>query len=99
MIPAYDDFNVYSHMTCFDSFDVTNDIIELRIGGANDVRIRVNLINNGVTTKLRFGHEEETTYININANLVFCASYSEDTPAIRIQNGKIIQSACKGLFV
>ena len=52
--PALNDFNE-THRTCFDSFLPSHDIIELRNGGEDGVRISLKLVNNGISTKLFFG--------------------------------------------
>ena len=108
--PSYDDF-VNSHETCFNSFDMKNDIIELQYGGNNAVQISINLINEDVTTQLLFGPNAESTWTAIDGNGFRCKSaeqmksdgmaadsISEVSRLIKIQNGKIIQSACIGKF-
>ena len=96
--PAYADF-VNTHETCFESFDMKNDIFELRNGGTDGVKISVILSHGGMTTQLMFGSNEDLTEILIDGNLMNCASSWEHTPSIKIQNGNIVRSACKGEFL
>ena len=96
--PAYADF-VNAHETCFESFDIKNDIFELRNGGADAVKISVILTRGGMTTQLMFGLNEDLTEIWINGNLMNCGGGYETTPSIKIQNGIIVRSACKGEFL
>ena len=96
--PAYADF-VNTHETCFESFDMKNDIFELRNGGTDRVKISVILNHGGMTTQLMFGSNEDLTQIWIDGNKMNCASSWETTPSIKIQNGNIVRSACKGEFL
>ena len=98
--PAYNDFD-HDHETCFGSFDVENDMLELRI--VDETRtgrgtgISVNLINAGVTTTLLFGSSGTDTEFALDPDSLLCRSPWENAPAIRIQNGTVIQSACIGI--
>jgi len=109
--PSHDNF-INTHETCFYSLDIENDIIELHNGGNDGVEISVNLIFNGMTTQLLFGPNAESTRTAIDGNGFRCKSaeemkseglgddsLSEISQFIRIQNGKIIQSACTGLSI
>ena len=96
--PAYGGFS-NAHETCFESFDIKNDIFELRNGGADAVKISVILTRGGMTTQLMFGLNEDLTEIWINGNLMNCGGGYETTPSIKIQNGIIVRSACKGEFL
>ena len=96
--PAYTAFS-NAHETCFESFDIKNDIFELRNGGADAVKISVILTRGGMTTQLMFGLNEDLTEIWINGNLMNCGGGYETTPSIKIQNGIIVRSACKGEFL
>ena len=91
--PAYDDF-VNTHKSCFDFFDAKNDIIELRNGGNDRVAFQVNLIDAGVRTQLRFAKNADRTTIHMAGDEDWCYEKWESTPAIKIQDGKIIESAC-----
>ena len=91
---------------CWNAFDFENDIVEIRHNGPNDgVRIRVNLIYEGVSTKLLFGKKGTTLWITLDtgpissdsdaSNGLYCQAAKEAAHAIKIQNGKIIESECK----
>ena len=93
--PRLNDFTE-AHRTCFDLFFPSHDIIELRNGGTNGVRISVKLVNNG--TQLLFGKNADLTSVVIDGNNKQCSKKNEVTSAIRIHDGRIIDSACVGLF-
>ena len=93
--PRLNDFN-QAHRTCFDSFLSSHDIIELRNGGTNGVRISVKLVNNG--TQLFFGKNADLTSVVIDGNNKQCSEQNEITSAIRIRDGRIIESSCVGMF-
>ena len=106
--PSHDKF-INTHETCFYAIDIENDIIELQYGGTDAVQISINLINEGVTTQLLFGPNAKSTWIAIDGNGFRCnlaedmelesagvVHVGEVSQFIRIQNGKIIQSACTG---
>ena len=95
--PAFDDF-VAKHVTCFDSFDLKNDILELRNGGIDAVTLAINLRNKGVSTSLKFGLNGDLTTIAIDQNSLYCNEDGEAASTIRIQNGKVIESECIGEF-
>ena len=95
--PRLNDFNA-AHRTCFDSFLPSHDIIELRNGGKNGVRISLNLINHGITTQLFFGKNADLTSVVIDGNNKQCSKKKEITSAIGIRDGEIIKSACVGSF-
>ena len=90
---------IKSHNQCFNSFDVENDILELKRGGDDGVEISVNLVNNGIISKLQFGRNADLDLIEIDSSHDACGESFESANAIRIQNGVIIKSACQtGLF-
>ena len=95
--PRLNNFNK-AHRTCFDSFFSSHDIIELRNGGKDGVRISLKLINNGTSTQLFFGQNVDLTSVVIDGNNNQCSEQNEITPLIRIRDGKITESACKGFF-
>ena len=95
--PRLNDFNV-THRTCFDSFLPSHDIIELRNGGTNGVRISLNQINNGSSTQFFFGPNADLTSVVIDGNNNVCSEKREITSGIKIHDGKIIKSECTGLF-
>ena len=95
--PRLNDFND-AHRTCFDSFLPSHDIIELRNGGTNGVRISLNLKNHGISTQLFFGQNADLTSVVIDGNNNECSELKEITSAIKIHDGRIIQSECIGLF-
>ena len=70
--PRLNDFND-AHRTCFDSFLPSHDIIELRNGGKNGVKISLNLINHGITTQLFFGKNADSIMNQFkgNSNTIF----------------------------
>ena len=96
--PAQKDF-VETHRTCFDSFDVENDVIELQNGGIHSVTISVNLINGKVTKQLLFGKDADMTWLKIDGDHSGCREDSEKAGVIKIQNGIITKSACVGMFI
>ena len=93
--PAFSNF-VDSHLTCFDSFDLENDIFELRNGGDDAVTLAINLINRGVSTPLKFGRNANLIKVAIDANSLYCRDDAEAAFNIRIQNENIIKSQCIG---
>ena len=93
--PRLNNFNE-AHRTCFDLFFPSHDIIELRNGGTNGVRISLKLVNNG--TQLLFGKNADLTSVVIDGNNEQCSEKKEITSAIRIRDGRIIESACVGTF-
>ena len=95
--PRLNNFNE-AHRTCFDSFLPSHDIIELRNGGKNGVRISLTLINHGISTQLFFGQNADLTSVVIDGNNNECSELKEITSAIKIHDGRIIQSECIGLF-
>ena len=87
-VPTRDN-NVETHETCFDSFDEENDTIEIR---GEKGRISINLIKKGVKTKLLAnGHT-----IIMNRDRLECGPVVEYAPAVKIKDGKVIQSGCIG---
>ena len=83
-----------THVTCFNSFDEENDTIEIRDGGRTESRISINLLKEGVRTKLLAeGHT-----IVINRDRLECGPNYEYAPAVKIKDGNVIQSSCKGQF-
>ena len=95
--PEQKDF-VETHKTCFDSFDVKNDIIELQNGGIHSVTISVNLINGEVTKQLLFGKHANMNWLFIDTG-EWCREQDEKASVVRIQNGIITKSACVGMFI
>ena len=95
--PRLNDFNE-AHRTCFDSFLLSHDIIELRNGGQNGVRISLKQINSGNSTQFFFGENDDLTSVVIDGNNNHCSEQNEITSSIIIQNGRIIESECKGKF-
>ena len=95
--PRLNNFNGV-HRTCFDSFLPSHDIIELRNGGKDGVRISLELILNGTSTQLFFGQNADLTSVVIDGNNNKCGDHKEITPAIKINDGRIIKSECKGSF-
>ena len=83
-----------SHIQCFNSFDAENDILELRRGGDDGVEISVNLVDNGIISKLQFGRNADLDIVEIDTSQDVCGESFESANAIRIQNGVIIKSAC-----
>ena len=95
--PRLNDFNE-AHRTCFDSFRPIHDIIELRNGGNDGVRISLSLIYNGISTQLLFGENADLTTVVIDENGHECREQREITSKIKILDGKIIESECTGAF-
>ena len=93
--PAQKNF-VATHTTCFDSFDLRNDIIELRNGGNHGLTVSVNLINGRLNTQLLFGKNADMTKLRIDGDHNGCREDYEKSSNIKIQNGIIIKSACVG---
>ena len=88
-----------AHRTCFDLFFPSHDIIQLRNGGNDGVRISLKLVFNGTSTQLFFGQNADLTKVVIDGDNNKCTKKNEVTSAIRIHDGKIIESECKGLFI
>ena len=76
--PRLNDF-IEAHRTCFDSFLPSHDIIELRNGGKDGVRISLKLVNNGLSTQLFFGQNADLTSIVIDGNNNECSKQNEIT--------------------
>ena len=95
--PGFDDFNE-AHRTCFDLFLPSHDTIELRSGGLNGVRVSLQLIHNEVTSQLFFGQNADLTSVVIDGNNNQCSDQREITSAIRIHDGRILESECIGTF-
>ena len=93
--PRLNDFKE-AHRTCFDLFLPSHNVIELRNGGKNGVRISVKLINNGISSQLFFGQNADLTSIVIDGNNNQCDDQKEISSAIRIHDGRIIESECIG---
>ena len=96
--PRLNNFNE-AHQTCFDLFFPRHDIIELRNGGTDGVRISLKLVYNGTSTRLFFGQNADLTEVVIDGDNNKCSEKNEVTSAIRIHDGKIIESACKGSLI
>ena len=92
--PAHNDFNE-AHTTCFDLF-LPSDIIELRNGGNDGVRISIELITNGISTQLFFGQNADLTSVVIDGNNNECGEQTEILSAVKIHDGRIIESECIG---
>ena len=86
------------HRSCFYSFPSSDDIIELRNGGTDGVRISLGLIYGGISTQLFFGPNADLFSVVIDKNNNECSEKNEITSKIRIQDGKIIESECLGNF-
>ena len=95
--PILNDFNE-AHRSCFDSFLPSHDIIELRNGGKDGVRVSLNQINNGISTQLFFGQNADLTSVVIDGNNNECSEQNEITSAISIYDGRIMKSECIGSF-
>ena len=95
--PRLNDFNE-AHRTCFDLFLLSHDIIELLNGGKDGVRISLKLIYDGISSQLFFGQNADLTSVVIDGNNNECSEHREITTAIRIHDGRIIESECKGSF-
>ena len=93
--PASNDFTE-THRTCFDLFLPSHDTIELRNGGIDGVRVSLKLINNEVTSQLFFGQNADLNSVVIDGNNNQCSEQREITSAIRIHDGRIIESECIG---
>ena len=81
------------HRKCFDTFDVENDILELRPQGTNGVSISVNLNNNGTITQLLFGINVNVNWIELDTSHPRCGE-DESAQFVKIQNERVIQSRC-----
>ena len=77
--PRLNDFNEV-HRTCFDTFLQSHDIIELRNGGKDGVRISLKLFKNGTSTQLLFGQNADLTSVVIDGNNNQCSEQNEITP-------------------
>ena len=95
--PYLNDFND-THTTCFDSFLPSHDKIELRNGGRDGVRISLKLKNDGNSTELFFGQNADLKSVIIDENENECSKQNEIASAIRIHDGRVIQSECLGEF-
>ena len=95
--PGFNEFNK-AHRSCFDKFLPSHDLIELRNGGKDGVRISLKLVNNGLSTQLFFGQNADLTSIVIDGNNNECSKQNEITSAISIRNEKITESACIGSY-
>ena len=95
--PRLNDFN-QAHRICFDSFLPSHDIVELRNGGTDGVRISLEVFHNGSSTQLFFGENADLTSVVIDENNNACGEQNEITSAIKIHDGRIIKSECIGLF-
>ena len=93
--PALNDFTE-THRTCFDSFLPSQDIIELRNGGTDGVRISLEVFHDGSSTQLFFGENADKTSVFIDGDNNFCGEQDENTSTIRIYDGRIIESECIG---
>ena len=91
--PAQKNF-AETHTTCFDSFDLQNDIIELQNGGNHGLTISVNLIHGRGNTQLLFGKNADMTWLKIDGDHNGCWEAYEQAGVIKIQNGVITKSAC-----
>ena len=96
--PRLNDFND-AHRTCFDAFLPSHDIIELRNGGLDGVRISLHLIKSGIRTQFFFGQNADLTSVVIDGNKNACGEKNEITSVIKIHDGRIIESECKGSFI
>ena len=95
--PDQNDF-VSTHITCFDSYDLENDIFEIRhSGGNNGVTIYVNIVHEGITSQLFFGSKMDLSWVTIDGDDLKCLENIESTNSIRIKNRNIIDSQCIGL--
>ena len=95
--PRLNNFNEV-HRTCFDLSLPSHDIIELRNGGIDGVRISLDLVYNGSSTQLLFGQNADLTSVVIDGNNNECSEQKEITPAIKIHDGRILKSECIGSF-
>ena len=82
------------HRKCFDTFDVENDILELRPKGTDGVSISIYLNNNGTITQLLFGIDVNVNWIELDDSHPRCSIDSESAQFVKIQNGHVIQSHC-----
>ena len=76
--PGFNEFNK-AHRSCFDKFLPSHDLIELRNGGKDGVRISLKLVNNGLSTQLFFGQNADLTSIVIDGNNNECSKQNEIT--------------------
>ena len=81
-------------MKCFDSFDVENDILQLRATGIDATSISVKFNNNGTITKFLFGPNGNKDWIVLDNNDSVCNEEEEKAKFLKIQNGQIIHSKC-----
>ena len=100
-IPSQSGFTS-SVTTCWNDFNFKNDIVELRHNGGGDgVSIHVNLIKEGVSTKLLFGSNANIDWVILDNGPItsgtdglFCIAAREAAYAVKIRKGNIIQSQC-----
>ena len=86
-----------AHKKCFDSFNAEKDTIELRNSGDVDgMKIQVNLIINQKSKKLYFGSTDQLDTISIVNKFFECNENEEKAFSIKIQNGTIKESECRG---
>ena len=100
------DYFTETQTVCFNSYNLENDIFEIRHNGPNDgVSIHVNLNHGDVTTQLLFGPNADLDFITMDALLNggatlmsvdgwYCRPEHEATGTIKIQNNAIIESSC-----
>ena len=100
------DYFTETQTVCFNSYNLENDIFEIRHNGPNDgVSIHVNLNHGDVTTQLLFGPNADLDFITMDALLNggatlmavdgwYCKPEHEATGTIKIQNNAIIESSC-----
>ena len=94
--PEFDLFND-THTTCFNTYDLDNDIFELRhSGGTDGVTIHVNLIDKGTVKQLFFGSNADLDWFWIDGDDFKCQAHVETSHSLRIKNGTIIESECVG---
>ena len=91
--PDFDNF-VTPHTKCFGTFDIENDIIELRNDGIDAVSIYVDSIHDGNTTRLLFGQNRNISKLVIDGHSPKCNEDGEIATLIRIKNGSIYESTC-----
>ena len=96
--PDFDNF-VTPHTKCFGTFDIENDIIELRNDGIDAVSIYVDSIHEGNTTRLLFGQNKNIQKLVIDGHFPKCDQNEEVATHIKIKNGSIYVSACKSKLV
>ena len=100
-IPPHPNFTE-TQTVCFDSFDLENDVFEIRHnhgpnGPHDGVSIHVNLNYRDVTTQLLFGQNADLDHIILDSSFNdgwWCRPDSEATGTVKIQNSAIIESIC-----